>query len=57
MELNEIDDTWSSDEKEEYQRLISFGKEIDKFGDIITRWSNNPEVIAKKNEFYRIKQL
>jgi len=61
MNINELkeyppaDENWSDEKKEEYNILIKQLNAIHEFGDIVTRWANNPEVLRKREEYLRLK--
>lgn len=58
MNINELKDfdNWSDDENQEYQKMIEFGKELDRLGDILDRWTNNPEVLRTREEYLRLQK-
>lgn len=58
MNINELKDfdNLSDDEKQEDQKMIEFGKELDRLGDILDRWVNNPEVLRKREEYLRLQK-
>lgn len=62
MNVNELnnypepDNSWSDEQKMEYYRLIDELKTIHVFGDIVTKWVTNTEVLKKREDYIRLKR-
>lgn len=60
MNINElkdfppIDDNWSDEKKEEYQRLLVLNITSNRILNNIKQWANDPSILHKRDEYLRL---